>query len=121
MLITFFPKLESYERKLADKQIRTEEEEAVLASVGVLLDYMRKNYRQTLARIDSLLSHSEITFDLMYAILIPGTVFVYPCSVTRELRAMRLEAGRLGVDQCGRPCYQLLLEGIDSAQGEYDY
>ena len=49
---------------------------------------MRKNYRQTLARIASLVSHGEITFDLLYAILVPGTVIVRRCPTTRETRAV---------------------------------
>ena len=43
---------------------KPEEEDRVVSSLRVFLDYIGKNYRQTLARISSLVSHSEITLEL---------------------------------------------------------
>ena len=113
----FFPKLEERERALSAASTRTEEDERVLASLRVLLSYLRKNYRQTLARIDSLLSNGEITFDLLYALFVPGTIVLRRCPITREPRAMRLVSASQCSDQCG-PYYSLNLTGLESAAGD---
>lgn len=110
-LITFFPKFEEYESALATRT-RTEEEERILASLRVLLDYMRKNYRQTLARISSLVSHGEITFDLLYAILVPGTIILNRCQITRETRALRLTTASKSITSSGQ-FYNLQCEALE--------
>ena len=118
-LITFFPKFEEHERTLASQDKLTEEESRVLASLSVFLDYIRKNYRQTLARIASLVEHSEITFDLLYAILVPGTIFLRRDPITRETRAMRLVTASKGQNSCG-PYYSLCLAGLEASAGDDD-
>ena len=119
LVITFFVKFEEYECTLSASDSRTEEEDRVLSSLRVFLDYIRKNYRQTLARISSLVSHGEITFELLYAILVPGTVVLRRCPVTLETRAMRLASATKGTSQCG-PYYALLLAGLEASAGEND-
>ena len=71
LLISFFPQLEKYEEKLRFGVSRTEEEEKMLEGLTALLDWLRTNYCTTLAKIASLTAHSEITFDLLYGILVP--------------------------------------------------
>ncbi|KAI0755321.1 P-loop containing nucleoside triphosphate hydrolase protein [Daedaleopsis nitida] len=112
LIITYFPKLEEYDKELVERT-RTEEEDRILASLRVLLEYMRRNYRQTLARIASLVSHGEITFDLLYAILVPGTVIVRRCPITRETRAVRLRSATKSVNSCGQWFYSLRCEGLE--------
>ena len=90
MLIAYFPRLEEYEKSLKSRTDRTEEDDCVLKSLELLLAYMRKHYVETLARIASLVKNHEITFDLLYAILLPGSVIVRCCPVTREIRALKL-------------------------------
>ncbi|RPD62803.1 P-loop containing nucleoside triphosphate hydrolase protein [Lentinus tigrinus ALCF2SS1-6] len=117
LLITFYPNFEEYEQKLSSRS-RTEEEERVLASLRVLLDWVRRNYRQTLARISSLVSHGEITFDLLYAILLPGTIIVRRCPTTRETRAMRLLKSVKLTNSCGQQYYGLDCEGLEEMVDE---
>lgn len=107
----FLPQVEEYESALATRT-RTEEEERILASLRVLLDYMRKNYRQTLARISSLVSHGEITFDLLYAILVPGTIILNRCQITRETRALRLTTASKSITSSGQ-FYNLQCEALE--------
>ena len=117
-MITFFPKFEEHERTLAAAAEPTEEDTRVLAALRVFLSYIRKNYRQTLARVASLTAHSEITFDLLYAVLVPGSVILRRCPITRETRAMRLVTAIKGMNQSG-PYYSLCLAGLEaSAAGD---
>ncbi|KAH9925953.1 P-loop containing nucleoside triphosphate hydrolase protein [Epithele typhae] len=120
LLLTFFPKLEAYEKEQAQKSSLEETEERMLASIRVLTSYLRQNYRQTLTRIASLLSNGEITFDLLYAVLVPGTVIVRRDAVTREIRALRLRSATKGVNSCGQPLYSVDCEGLEASGADAD-
>ncbi|TBU30370.1 P-loop containing nucleoside triphosphate hydrolase protein [Dichomitus squalens] len=114
LLIAFFPRFEQYEKALHAKA-RTPEENHMFGAVGVLLEYLRKDYRGTLARIASLTAHGEITFDLLYAILVPRTTIVTECPVTGEPRALQiLSATKIVTPMCS--LYSLVCESIDSTE-----
>ncbi|RDX40257.1 hypothetical protein OH76DRAFT_1490451, partial [Lentinus brumalis] len=103
-----------YEKALRSKG-RTPEEEHVLATLTVLMDYLRKDYRSTLAKIASLKASGEITFDLLYAILVPRTILVTECPVTGEPRALQLlSASKYETSLCS--LYVLLCESVDSTE-----
>jgi hypothetical protein len=73
---------------------------------------MANDYRVTLATINRLISHSEITFALLYAILIPRSIMVARCAITGLPRLFRLMSWqRTGIE--GRAMYQLTMESID--------
>ncbi|KAI0752549.1 P-loop containing nucleoside triphosphate hydrolase protein [Daedaleopsis nitida] len=112
LLIGFFPQFEQYEKTLRSKT-RTAEEDHVLPTLTVLLDYLRKDYRTTLAKIANLTAHGEITYDLLYAILVPRTILLTECPVTGEPRALQLlSATKIGAEKCS--AYSLLCENVDS-------
>ncbi|RPD60635.1 P-loop containing nucleoside triphosphate hydrolase protein [Lentinus tigrinus ALCF2SS1-6] len=114
LLLAFFPQFEQYERALRSKT-RTPEEEHVLATLTILLDYLRKDYRATLAKIASLKASGEITFELLYAILVPRTILITECPVTGEPRALQLlSANKIENSMCS--LYSLLCENIDSTE-----
>ena len=97
-----------------NKNPRTIEENHTLASVGVLIDSIHKDYQSTISRIGKLTSHGEITFDLLYAIMVPRTLLVTTCPYTGEPRALRLVS-------FSRSCpfyYDLTCESIDAADDE---
>ncbi|KAI0366558.1 P-loop containing nucleoside triphosphate hydrolase protein [Pilatotrama ljubarskyi] len=117
LLLAFFSKFEEYEKQLRAKT-RTQHDDYVLTTLGVLLNYLRKDYSATLAKIANLTSHGEITFELLYAILIPRTIIVTECPVTGETRALQLRAARTmnfgsGKSHC---VWRLLCESIDSLE-----
>ena len=61
---------------------------------------MEYNFGKTLSRIGNLTAHGEITFDLFYAILVPGSIVLGTCSCTGKPRAYRLiSAGLCGYGQ----------------------
>ncbi|KAI0697369.1 P-loop containing nucleoside triphosphate hydrolase protein [Cytidiella melzeri] len=68
-----------------------EESSVSFAHLSHLLDWLNTEYGETLETLASLLEHSEITFDLLWAILVPNkTVLQIPCPLTQEPRAVRL-------------------------------
>lgn len=82
-------------------------------TVVVLIDYIRKDFKSTIATIANLTSHGEITFDLLYAIMVPRTVLVTTCPVTGEPRALRLISATKIRTMSGA-LFDLLCESMDA-------
>ncbi|KAF7333884.1 AAA domain-containing protein [Mycena sanguinolenta] len=76
-----FKDLTEYRNTLVARKHRTGQETHVLSSVN-LLSFLATDYRTTIATIDRLIAHNEITFDLLYTILGPCTLIVARCAVT---------------------------------------
>ena len=80
-----------------------------------LFGYYHANFTKTTAapfQKSRLKSHSEITFDLLYAILIPRSVLVTTCRITGEPRALQLVHASVVCTMKG-PMYDLVCESID--------
>jgi hypothetical protein len=111
IFLTFLPNFVAYRDKLANKK-RTVEENHILASVDVLLEWLHSEYSTTIATIEKLTSHGEITFELLYALLVPRSIFIAQCAVTGKPRALKLMSiARTSLDDV--PAYQLICESID--------
>ncbi|KAJ3556388.1 hypothetical protein NM688_g2058 [Phlebia brevispora] len=93
LLIAFLPHFDEYHATLHGKK-RTQEESNIMATVGVLVEYLRREYKGTLTTIRKLIAHGEITWDLLYAIMVPRTILVTTCEVTGEPRALRLVSAK---------------------------
>jgi hypothetical protein len=109
LLIACLPLFEEYHANLKRKTNRSQEETSVMASVAVLMEYLHRDYRSTIASIVRLTSHHEITFDLLYAILVPRSILVTTCRVTGEPLALQLIHAR----QVGCFGYELICESVD--------
>lgn len=117
-LIWAFPRLESYHLELKNKQERSSDEELQLTSTAALLEYLREEHGHTIARLGTLLAQEEMTFNMLYAILIPGTLFVGSDSSAEEVSVVRLKGHTYDVDS---RTYTLRCEGIaavDSPQSK---
>ena len=113
LLLAFLPEFQAYRDGLKAKAEATEDEMHVAMTVDVLISYLRQEYRTTVATIENLTSHGEVTFDLLYAILVPRAIMVTTNPVTKELQALQLAlANRITIGS-GKPAYELILEGID--------
>ncbi|KAI0819855.1 P-loop containing nucleoside triphosphate hydrolase protein [Trametes gibbosa] len=118
LILAFFPQLEAYEKQLR-MTARSPPAEYVLSTLGVLLDYLRKDYRATLAKIANLTAHGEITSELLYAVLVPRTTIVTECPVTGETRALQLRGLRqvkMGSNARAPAIWRLLCESVDSLE-----
>ncbi|EMD36703.1 hypothetical protein CERSUDRAFT_114643 [Gelatoporia subvermispora B] len=123
LFIAFLPHFEEYQKALVSKRDRSTEEEHVLSTVGVLINYIRTDYRGTVARIANLTAHGEITFDLLYALFVPRTVVATECPVTCEPRALQLLSANR-VKTLGGAAYDLICESVDAVDANdapYDY
>ena len=117
MLIAFYPQFEEYRAELQRKRNRSAEESHTATSVGVLLDYIRSDYRTTLASIANLTAHGEITFDLLYAIMVPRTILVTECPITKEPRAVQLVTATTVCTLSGG-LLDILCESVDAFDAE---
>ncbi|TDL27684.1 P-loop containing nucleoside triphosphate hydrolase protein [Rickenella mellea] len=69
-----------------------------IAHVSFLIDFLRTENAATLEELNSLITHDEITFDLLWALLVPRTILYTPCPITGEPRFVRLTHS----EQCTR-------------------
>jgi len=84
----------------------------MLKSVDLLNSAIATDYARTLAKLDRLTSHREITFDLFYAILVPRSLMVARCAITGLQRIFKLTSWvRTQIE--GKPMFQLNLESVD--------
>ncbi|GJE84502.1 ATPase family AAA domain-containing protein [Phanerochaete sordida] len=90
LLVTFLPLFEEYHADLEKKKSRSQEETYMMSSTAVLIEYLHRDYRATITSLKRLLAHGEITSDLLYAILIPRSIFYATCPITGEPVAVRL-------------------------------
>ena len=91
LLLAFLPKFEKYQENLKRKTARTAQESHVLTTVGVLIDYLRKDYAATLAKVANLTAHGEITFDTLFAIFVPHTTVVAPMRTSADPSAVDID------------------------------
>ncbi|THG95113.1 hypothetical protein EW026_g6481 [Hermanssonia centrifuga] len=113
LLIAFLPHFGEYQAELKKKKQRSQEESYILSSVEVLVEYLRKDYKSTIAQIENLTSHGEITFDLLHTVMVPRSTLATVCPITGEPRALHLVSATKIVTQCGA-LYDLLCESIDA-------
>ena len=91
LFLGFLPAFEEYRDKLeASKKTATEEDKYVLSSVQILIDYLHKDWKRTIATIRNLTSHGEITYELLYAVFVPRTIVITRCPSSNELRALEV-------------------------------
>lgn len=82
--------LASLESRLNEGFLVTDSEQQTINHLRFFVNFFEEEYRSTIAQLDALLSEEKITFDLLWAILLPGTVVVSHCGVTDEPIAARL-------------------------------
>ncbi|KAI0816845.1 P-loop containing nucleoside triphosphate hydrolase protein [Trametes gibbosa] len=93
-LLSWFPELQAHLNMLAAKVQDSSPDAPVHRThehLSHLLSYLRETYGTTLDTLSSLLEHGEVTFDLLWALFVPGKTTLYTlCPITSEPRALRL-------------------------------
>ncbi|KIP07742.1 hypothetical protein PHLGIDRAFT_117812, partial [Phlebiopsis gigantea 11061_1 CR5-6] len=117
MLLTFLPLFEEYCDQLQKKEM-TLEEGHKMSSAGVLIDYLRRDYRSTLGTLARMTTHGEISFDLLHAVFVPRTILITACPTTGEPRAVQLVSASKVISNSGRGLYCLTCESVDEDDGD---
>lgn len=113
IFLTFLTEFTEYRDALSNKKPHSSDLDMhLLSSVSLLISTISTDYRSTISKINRLTQHGEMTFDLLYSILVPRTFFVGSCAVTRRPRLFKLVSfTRTTVG--GMSVYQLICENVD--------
>jgi hypothetical protein len=102
----------AYRDALSAKKVRSESEAHLLSTASLLVSTISTDYRTTIAKMNRLTQHNEITFDMLYAILVPRTLLVASCAVTGRPRLFKLTSFTRTVAGA-MSSYQLTCESVD--------
>ncbi|KAK7452678.1 hypothetical protein VKT23_012079 [Stygiomarasmius scandens] len=112
IFLTFLEEFITYRDNLVEKKNKSELDKYVLSSVDVLLDSLHSDYQNTIRTIQRLKAHREITYDELYAILVPRSILVARCAVTGLPLLFKLTSWtRVTVENI--PCFELRVEALD--------
>jgi hypothetical protein len=87
LLLTFYKHIVAHHAKLVEEGAS---KEVAAKHVKLLITYLETEHKKALAAVKNLLSHGEITFEYLWAILIPRTIVFVQCPITKLPRAVRL-------------------------------
>lgn len=89
-----------------------------MKTVNILIDYLRTDYKGTIAKIANLTAHGEITFDTLFALFVPRTVVVTECPTTGEPRAFQIVSATQIKTTIAGGVYDLICESVDAFDDE---
>lgn len=118
ILIAWLPALQNHVTSLSAALPPTADpaspESLTLAHLAHLTSFVASEHAATIDEVNALLAHDEITFALLWAILLPRTVLYTRCAVTGAPRAVRL----VHAEQCSRG--QATFWRVDAEYVEYN-
>jgi hypothetical protein len=109
-LLTFLP---AFCDHLEDLKEDEETNEVDIKQLGLLIDFLRTEHASELERLASFLAHEEITFDLLWATLIPDKEYYTADRRTGQPRAVILKWATEQCSMAGR-FYSLDCEYLES-------
>ena len=90
ILFHFLDDLDAYLDKLKSQ----DRNEDIISHLSLLLDFMEKIYASTKRHLNDLLSHQEITYNLLWAIFPPNTLVNTTCPGTKKPQCVRYDFGQ---------------------------
>ncbi|KZT53091.1 P-loop containing nucleoside triphosphate hydrolase protein [Calocera cornea HHB12733] len=90
ILLAWLPFLRTHLDTLKAKEEPTEDEKTTTIHLTILVEFLDTEYQSTLEQVNGLVPHGEITFELLWAILLPRTLMYTSCSTTDQSRAVEL-------------------------------
>ncbi|KAI0340295.1 P-loop containing nucleoside triphosphate hydrolase protein [Trametopsis cervina] len=119
VLLAFLPNFEKYHDDLKKKKHRSTEETYTMSSAGLLIDYLNRDYKSTIATFKRLTSHGEITFELVNMLMVPRSILYTTCPVTGEPRAVELISVNK-TSTMGGYFYDMRCESVDAVDGDFN-
>ncbi|KIJ54637.1 hypothetical protein M422DRAFT_24545 [Sphaerobolus stellatus SS14] len=123
VLLAKLPAFKNYHANLSAKTLSekgnsTEEEKNLATTVKVLIDYLQEDYKATLAKIKTLTSHDEITFNLLWSIFVSDELILKRNSQTGDFQAYKLKSASFGrMPETQLPTLIMTLENIEIGPG----
>ncbi|KAJ7931911.1 P-loop containing nucleoside triphosphate hydrolase protein [Mycena leptocephala] len=91
LLLLFLPHMRAASNICDSSASSDSNEGATNEHLDLLIGFLESEYAPTLQKIRTLVDHAEITFDLIWAIFVPGEIIFARCKTTGEPRAFRLK------------------------------
>ncbi|KAJ7463469.1 P-loop containing nucleoside triphosphate hydrolase protein [Mycena galericulata] len=91
LLLSFLPHMRAASNICDSPASSDSNEGATNDHFNFLIGFLESEYASILQKIRTLVEHTEITFDLIWAIFVPGEIIFAPCETTGEPRAFRLK------------------------------
>jgi len=110
ILLTFLP---AFYDHLDDLKEDAATNEVAIKQLELLVDFLRTEHASELEKLSSFLAHEEITFDLLWAILLPNKEYYTVDPRTGQPRAVILKWATEQVSMAG-PYYSLDCEYLES-------
>ncbi|KAA1473177.1 P-loop containing nucleoside triphosphate hydrolase protein [Dentipellis sp. KUC8613] len=89
-LLAFAPQFNTHLEQLKNSMQKTPDEVEEMEHVGFFVEFMDKEYRERLQELESLVTANQITFNTLWAVLIPGMDLVTRCTMTNQPWVLRL-------------------------------
>jgi hypothetical protein len=105
--------------RLRAKRAKTKDEKLDILHLTLFVEFLEAEYAPILREVLSLTENNEITYELLWAILIPDIILYTSCPITQEHRAVKLLAARREYD-CDEPHWALSCEYVDVARNSRD-
>lgn len=96
---------------MSAKEDRTEDEALACDHLKFLIEFVSEEFADLINEINAYLAHGEITFSLLWAILLPRTPLYTKCMITGEPRIVWLEVAQL--QSCGTTFYDLQSQCVE--------
>lgn len=88
-LLASLPAFKRYLVDLESKNI-TKDKDLTIEHLTFFINFLNMEYAPTLQKINALTLQDEVTFDLLWTILLPRSILLTTCDITSEPRAVRL-------------------------------
>ncbi|TFY60688.1 hypothetical protein EVG20_g7330 [Dentipellis fragilis] len=111
-LLAFVPLFADFVSELKEAQKKTEAQAEEQTHVAFFLDFMTKEYSQTLATISNLRKAEQMTFSMVWSLLVPGSILYTRCEMTGKPWAVRLASITPG-ENAGVPHWALNCEYVN--------
>ncbi|KAJ6576105.1 P-loop containing nucleoside triphosphate hydrolase protein [Mycena vulgaris] len=92
LLLAFLPQIRVASSSDDTDDSLEDEENTTKAHLNLLIEFLESEYASTLQKIGTLVDHEEVTFDLLWAVFVPGEILFALCETTDEPRAFRLKS-----------------------------
>ncbi|KAA1473222.1 P-loop containing nucleoside triphosphate hydrolase protein [Dentipellis sp. KUC8613] len=89
-LLAFVPSFAQFVSELRETQDKTEAQAEEQTHVAFFLDFIAKEYSQTFATISDLRKAEQMSFNLIWSLLVPGSILYTRCETTGKPWAVRL-------------------------------
>jgi hypothetical protein len=90
LLFNYLPELqcELTKAKAVPEEAQNKE---LISHLTLFIDYITTDYASTTKRLDPLMEHQEITFDLLWTLFLPNTLVYTVCAGSNEPRCLKLD------------------------------